>query len=132
MALYALVAVGSVLAYLAMANAPSSSGEPQPTGGTAFAAVGLFWLCILVATATVCVLLTVNAARVRRGEDPDLVVVALSLAVPGGLLAALAVNLAVPASRVPLLLAVVALGVAPAGLLAATFGDRYRRGVTRE
>lgn len=127
-ALYALVAVGSVLAALATANAPPPSGDPQPTGGAAFAAVGLFWFCILVATAMVCVLLGVNAVRARRGEGPDWVVVALSLAVPGGLLAALAVNLALPAARVPLLLAVVGLVVAPAGLLVAVFSDRFRRG----
>jgi hypothetical protein len=119
--LYALVGVGSVLAYLAATNAPPPSGDPRPAGGAAFAAVGLFWVCILVAAAMGCVLLVVNAARVRRGEGADLVVVALALAVPGGLLAALAVALAVPGSGVPLLLAAVGLVVAPAGLLVATF-----------
>lgn len=132
--LYALVAVVSVLTYvwLSRPRSPTAPGEPAPTVGVAFAVVGLFWLCILVATAMVCVLLVVNAVRVRRGEGADRVVVVLALAVPGGLLAALAVTVAAPASRIPLLLAVVALVVAPAGLLVATLGGRFRQRTSPE
>lgn len=117
--LYALVVVASVLtvSWDTTASSPGA-GEPVPMG---FLEIALFWLCILVATSMVCVLLAVNALRFYRGEGTDRVVVGLALAVPGGLLAALAVNAVYPASRLPLVFATVGLVVAPAALLAATF-----------
>lgn len=129
--LYALVAAASVPGYRWMANAPASGPtEPAPTGGAAFAAVGLFWLCALVAAAMAVVVVAANVQRHRRGHEIDGLALASSLAVlcclPGAALAAFALT------RIALALGllVVALGVAPAALLAATWGDRYRRELT--
>lgn len=129
LALYVLVALGSLLTYAWVAGprAPTSPGEPDPTVGVAFLAVGLFWLCVLLATAMVLVVLAVNAVRVRRGAGADGLVVTLALAVPGCLLAGVATLFYGAYSRLSIVFGLLALGVVPLGLLVATFGDRYRR-----
>lgn len=128
-ALYALVALGSSLTYVWISGprTPTSPGEPDPTVGVAFLAIGLFWLCVLLASAMVCVLLAVNAVRFRRGLGADRVVVALALAVPVSLLAGLATVFYGGYPGLSIVFGLLALGVVPIGLLAATFGDRYRR-----
>lgn len=128
-ALYVLVALGSLLTYAWTASpwAPTSPAEPDPTVGVAFLAIGLFWLCVLLATAMVLALLAVNAVRVRHGVGADGVVVVLALAIPVCLLAGAAALVYVNYPRFSMVLGILALGVVPVGLLAATFGDRYRR-----
>jgi len=93
----------------------------------AFLAIGLFWLCVLLAAGMVAVLLLVNAVRARRGDGADRVVVALALVVPVALVAGLVALFYGPAPRLSVVLSAVALVVAPLALLAAAFGDRYRR-----
>jgi len=127
-ALYVLVAAVSALAYywLSRPAAPATPGEPDPTVGVAFLAIGLFWLCVLLAAGMVAVLLLVNAVRARRGDGADRVVVALALVVPVALVAGLVALFYGTAPRLSVVLSAVALVVAPLALLAAAFGDRYR------
>lgn len=128
-ALYVLVALGGLLTYIWVSSPrpPTSPGEPDPTVGVAFLAIGLFWLCVLLAMAMVLVLLGVNAVRVRRGAGADRIVVVLALVVPISLLAGEVTLFYGNYSRLSIVFGLLALGVAPVGLLAATFGDRYRR-----
>lgn len=127
--LYGLVAVGSLLGYLWLANVPTSvpaTSEPKPAGAGTFAVVGLFWLCALVAAAMAVALLAVNAVRVHRGEGADRAVAALALSVLVALTAAGVATFYGPVPQLSLALGVVALVVAPAGLVVATLYGAVR------
>ena len=126
--LYALLAAGSVLTYawVSRPRPPSTPGEPVPTAGVAFVVIGLFWLCVVVSAAMAAVLVLVNLRRRRRGYGVDPLTLGGALVVLCCLAAGAVAGFVVTDTALAMSFAVVALVVAPAGLLVATFGSSVR------
>lgn len=125
--LYALLVAGSVLVVGWGSNSlTAAGGEPVPADGVAFLAVGLFWLCVLVAVATAGVVVAVNLRRRWAGHGADPVTEGAALAVLGCLAAATVATFGFDSVSLAVTFAFVALVVAPAALLAAAWGDRFR------
>lgn len=122
--LYAPVAVLSGLVVVAVLQIDA------PFVG-AFVAFWLVALCLFGAVATALVVLSVNARRAATGAGYDRRAVGFAVAIPAALVVAVAVlfaGLSVRVTETVLLGAgVVALLVAPAGLVVTVFGERLRR-----
>ncbi len=91
-----------------------------------FVAFWLVGLCAVAAVGLSIIIVAINANRARRGTVPDVVAVAFAVLVPAALGTAIYVVLADHSPAAFLALGLVALVVAPLGLVYRVLGERIR------